>query len=130
LQSIEDRQPLIQLAASRLVPGLEFVLPELADHLAAGDPLALLYGQLGDQAWHLEREVYGLGGFHSSREVTYIRSITCSNHHGFDRANFFGLSGALRRASGGETGDQYSKQPTPLVLTCDIQDSASEGGAV
>jgi hypothetical protein len=130
LQSIEDRQPLIQLAASRLVPGFEFILPELADHLAAGDPLALLYQQLGDQAWHLEREVYGFRGFHSSRKVTYIRSITCSYHHGFDRANFFGLSGILPRAPGGETGYQQSKQPTPLVWTYDVHDSASDGGAL
>jgi hypothetical protein len=125
LQSIEDSQTLIQLAASRLVPGLEFVLPELADHLAAGDLLALLYRQPGDQAWHLEREVYGFRGFHSSRKVTYIRSITCSYHHGFDRANFFSLSGIVPRASGGEAECQQSKQPTPLVWTCDVHDSLS-----
>ena len=71
---LEARPGLVELALQGLQPGLEFVLPQLGDHLALGDLLPFLNGQLDQQAGHLEGQLDLFRGFDLPGKRAHMQS--------------------------------------------------------
>src|SRR5262249_33396960 len=132
LQGPELRPRLVELALQGLQPGLEFILPQLADQLALGDLLSLFDRQLDKQAGHLEGEFDPFRGFDLSGEGPNMNLFPGRHDHRLDGAGHVGGGRSRRRTPRGEKddwqSDRHALTAAPATATSGVHDRFTSPG--